>query len=335
MTAASWATYADQPLDPGQRDALVSAQVLAGASAERLDLPDEWTGAWVSAQWPDSGPDQSGAPGADSLPAHLDGVGTWIDASPAAARRLIARRAPRGLGLGLRLGPAGQVSLWRHGAALACRDADDDADSLARRIGPELPAVDAVPAFAADLGWATAALPGWGPGGPLHLDCPMHGAPLTHWRCDHASAVGRKRRFLVACPECTADDVRRLGRRLGGLLAARAALDAELAEPTASGSTHRVYVVEILSGDGEPGFYVGQTTRPVEERIAQHRTSGPGAARVFRRGARPGQLRPDLIAEEWVLPTRSAALAAEALTHLRIEVLHPEADVHGDVALLA
>jgi hypothetical protein len=93
-------------------------------------------------------------------------------------------------------------------------------------------------------------------------------------------------------------------------------------------------VVEALSGDGERGFYVGQTTRSIEERLEQHRSAAPGAARVFRKGATVGDLRPDLVAEEWLLPTRSAALAAEAFTHLLVQQLHPGARIHGDVTLL-
>lgn len=52
-----------------------------------------------------------------------------------------------------------------------------------------------------------------------------------------------------------------------------------------------VYVIEL---DDERGtLYVGSTSKPFDERLAQHNAAGPLAARPFRRGAH-GRLRADL-----------------------------------------
>jgi hypothetical protein len=227
-----------------------------------------------------------------------------------------------------------QVSLWRRGYPLAVRGTGEGADALAIRHGPRLGELPDVPAWVRDLGWRTPALPGWSVGGPLHLDCPKHGEPLRHWRCDHAAAITMKRRFLVCCLRCDARRAARLGARLRRLMDARAALDAELATPAPAGATHQVYVVEAIGDDGATDLYVGQTSGTVEERIEVHRDGGVGAARIFRKAATVGDPRPDLIPEQWELPTRSAALAAEAFTHLLLEARNPGIRVHGDVTLL-
>lgn len=322
-----WSSYADQPLDAAQRDALVLARVGAepkGTAAWRL--PEDWDRAWITAAPPGS------AYGADTVrKVWLDGVDPWFAPAPAWARPTRSRRPPRGSGLALCV--ADQVSLWRRGYPLAVRGTDEGADALAIRHGPRLGELPEVPGWVRDLGWRTPALPGWSVGGPLHLDCPKHGEPLQHWRCDHAAAITMKRRFLACCPRCDERPAARLGTRLRRLMDARAALDAELATPAPAGATHRVYVVEAIGDDGATDLYVGQTSGTVEERIEVHRDGGAGAARIFRKAATVGDPRPDLLPEEWVLPTRSAALAAEAFTHLLIEARNPGIRVHGDTGL--
>jgi predicted GIY-YIG superfamily endonuclease len=117
-------------------------------------------------------------------------------------------------------------------------------------------------------------------------------------------------------------------------MAARAALDAELEAPGDLRPPHHVYVVEVLATSKPEAFYVGQTNKDPQTRIEQHRSGGNKAAQVFRGRATVGATRPDLIPEAWALPTRSAALAAEAFTHLLIGARNPGATVHGDVTLL-
>jgi predicted GIY-YIG superfamily endonuclease len=320
-----WSTYADQPLDPAQRDALVQAQVrpdIEGSGSWRL--PDGWGRAWVTFTPP------GGAYGSGAVQkVRADGVGDWFAPAPGWARPASGRRPPRGSGLALAIGD--QTALWRRGYPLAVRNDDEDADRLAARHGPVFAEVPDLPNPAVLLDWRTMRLPGWSAGGPLHLDCPRHGKALQHWRCDHSSAISAKRRFLAMCRDCDADEAARLSKRLRRLLSARAALDAELATPGRSETPHHVYVVEAAHPTRGVELYVGQTGGDVEARIAQHRAGGTTAARVFRKGAAVGATRTDLVPEEWTLPTRPAALAAEAFTHVLLAARDPGVRVHGDL----
>jgi len=331
-----WSSYADQPLDAGQRDALLLARLRTepdGASPWRL--PEGWDRAWITATPPGS------AYGADTVrKVWAEGVDPWFAPAPAWARPAHGRRPPRGAALTLSV--AEQVSLWRRGYPLAARGTDEGPDALAVRHGPRLGELPGAPGWVRDLGWRSPALPGWSLGGPLHLDCPKHGEPLQHWRCDHASTVMSKRRFLACCPQCDAKRAARISGRLRRLMAARAALDAELSTPSGPGGAYTVYVVEAIRRDGAaepaavgpPELYVGQTGGSVEQRVDAHRSGAANSARVFRKRSTVGELRPDLIPERWELRTLSAALAAEAFTHLLIEAGDPGTRVHGDVALV-
>lgn len=70
---------------------------------------------------------------------------------------------------------------------------------------------------------------------------------------------------------------------------------------------YRTYVIELTT---EPGaVYVGQTSKPPAERLAQHH-AGTKSARVFKNGAR-GRLRLDLCGKRSVFETREAAIRAE------------------------
>jgi hypothetical protein len=55
---------------------------------------------------------------------------------------------------------------------------------------------------------------------------------------------------------------------------------------------------------------------------------------VFRGKTTVGEGRPDLVPEQWALPSRSAGLAAEAFTHRLLQAREPGTRVHGDAALL-
>ena len=251
---------------------------------------------------------------------------------PAAA---ISGLAPRGVRSLLRRADidcawhaaGGRVSLiYREGGSVEAAGHADDPSALSegaslrdivQRISPGAPAPD-VP-------WTSASEVGWVPGGSLGVACEKCPKPLL-W-CDwwHLKAMRSRNTWYAYCPVHGGPVGRMRSRGLVYLVDARRQLDsATWVRP--SGGARECYVFEV-DGLGAQDVYVGETTRSVASRFAQH-GRGHLAARILKRaGASPGELRPDLIGDLPQLVSKYQALAAEQWVATRLRYL--DYTVHG------
>lgn len=247
---------------------------------------------------------------ADGGPLRLVCGRVEVEADAFASRDLV----PPGTPLRLAVSPE-RRSLLRRKRTLASRLPGQTADDVARCFGP------AGDALGLQARWKSLRAPGWEEVRDVEVRCPVDGRALRWWTWSHPRAVRSHHRHIACCPACGQLD------GLSRVLDAAARLHAELADP--GPARYRVYVLDVLHPSA-PGWYVGQTAKPLAERIEQHCNGRPGeAAKVFRNGGTVGPAQPAVLPALPELTTRQQALAAEQLVHRWLR-LQSGQQVHGD-----
>ena len=206
------------------------------------------------------------------------------------------------------------------------------ADAQAAHFGPALPSLlaDASPLTSTDWalpGWTSIRRPGWTWGDPLALSCDHCERDLRWVDWWHADAVRLRNNSLVFCPDHGGSVTHHDGKRLAPLVRARQQLASCVYPSKENGPRYAVYAYELL-GLGRRALYVGETTKTVDDRYAEH-VAGTKAPRVVRGGAGTvGPLRQDLVGDLPALGQRAASLAAQHWVHLSLQ--HRGYKVYGD-----
>lgn len=176
--------------------------------------------------------------------------------------------------------------------------------------------------------WTSVRKTGWTRGGDLHLACPRCNRSVDWFDWWHPDAVKVKNSYVVWCPVdgvVNRDLAGTRDRPLADLLAARRVLDSRVwAGEVDRDKPYWIYAIDLLDAAGE--VYVGKSIYSPEDRRRQHE-EGERAARVFKKGARPGDLRTDLPPLP-VLTSNRSALAAERWVAAHFE--YRGLKVHGD-----
>ena len=218
------------------------------------------------------------------------------------------------------------IPIYRDRASAVASGHPDDPDALSegatlrdvvQRISPGAPSPD-VP-------WTSAPQAGWVAGGRLGIKCEKCPEPLL-W-CDwwHLKALRSRNSWYAFCPAHGGPIKQTHTRGLLKLVEARRQLDSAT-WARSSGGEYQCYVFDV-NGLGSNQVYVGQTSKSVECRIAQHERGYLPAQILKRPGASRGELRQGLLGDLPVLSGKDHALAAEQWVATRLTYLGYK--VHG------
>lgn len=175
--------------------------------------------------------------------------------------------------------------------------------------------------------WTSVTRPGWKLGGPLGLACEDCGRKLQWVDWWNASGVRMRNNAIVFCPVHGGPVTHHRGEKLQRLVWARQQLDSSVYPPGKGQGRYAVYAYEIL-GLARSAVYVGETTKTVEARYAEH-VEGVRSPQVIRGGrGQVGPLRQKLVKELPPLTSDTAALSAQHWVHLSL--LHLGYAVYGD-----